>query len=88
MNHTLPNVSKLTITDMAVAEGPSIPDDIALSDDPSLQKLATYARSLPYSIESNSKMQGMLDFILLRLTQCVEAKDFDIGLPQWDGMLS
>lgn len=51
-------------------------------------KLRNYAKSLPYSIEPNSKMQEMLDFILLRLAQCVEAKDYDPGLLQWDSMLT
>lgn len=53
-----------------------------------LEKLKNYAESLPYSIEGNSKMQEMLDFICLRLCQCVEAKDFDPGFAQWDSMLT
>jgi len=52
------------------------------------QKLENYAKSLPYPIESNSKMQEMLDFIILRTTQCVTAKDYDPGLVQWDSMLA
>ncbi|CAL1696420.1 unnamed protein product [Somion occarium] len=51
-------------------------------------KLKHYAKSLPYSIEPNSKMQHMLEFILLRIAQCVEAKDYDPGLQQWDSMLT
>jgi proteasome activator subunit 4 len=33
-------------------------------------------------------MQEMLDFIILRIVQCVEAKDYDPGLMQWDSMLT
>jgi proteasome activator subunit 4 len=87
MSLRLSDLSSLTIED-TVAQMPSIPDDIAHSDDPCLKKLAIYAKHLPYPIESNSKMQALLDFILLRITQCVDAKDFDLGLIQWDGMLS
>ena len=53
-----------------------------------LEKLKNYAKSLPYSIESNSRMQEMFDFICLRLCQCVEAKDFDPGFAQWDSMIT
>ena len=53
-----------------------------------LEKLKNYAKSLPYSIETNSRMQEMFDFICLRLCQCVEAKDFDPGFAQWDSMLT
>ena len=59
-----------------------------VSPDPSLEKLKNYAKSLPYSIESNSKMQEMFDFICLRLCQCIEAKDFDPGFAQWDSMIT
>lgn len=56
-------------------------------DDRYIAKLQNYCKSLPYSVESNEEMQEMLDFIILRLTQCVEAKDYDPGLQQWDSML-
>ena len=56
-------------------------------DDRYMDKLKNYCKSLPYAVESNEKMQEMLDFILLRLTQCLEAKDYDPGLQQWDSML-
>jgi len=59
-----------------------------ISPDRYLEKLKNYANSLPYSIESNSRMQQMLDFFCLRLCQCVEAKDFDPGFVQWDSMLT
>lgn len=67
---------------------PSIPDDIAHTTDRYMLKLRDYAKSIPYSIEPNSKMQEMLDFIIYRVTQCVEAKDYDPGLLQWDSMVS
>jgi proteasome activator subunit 4 len=37
--------------------------------DPAFNKLQAYAKSLPYSIESNSKMQSLLDFYLMRFVQ-------------------
>jgi proteasome activator subunit 4 len=57
-------------------------------EDRPFEKLANYAKSLPYPIEPNSQMQEYLDFIILRLTQCVQAKDYEVGLQQWDSMLS
>ncbi|KAG8932798.1 hypothetical protein FRC01_012282 [Tulasnella sp. 417] len=45
-----------------------------------LNKLKTYAAHLPYSIEPNSDMQNLLDFYLTRITQCIEAKDYDPDL--------
>ncbi|KAG8915862.1 hypothetical protein FRC00_010753 [Tulasnella sp. 408] len=54
----------------------------------SLDKLKTYAAHLPYSIEPNSEMQNLLDFYLTRITQCIEAKDYDPGFLQWDSMLN
>lgn len=67
-----------------------IPDDILNCDDGDryMVKLRNYAKSMPYSIEPYSKMIEMLDFIILRIVQCVEAKDYDVGLVQWDSMLS
>jgi proteasome activator subunit 4 len=34
-----------------------------------LERLQTYASSLPYSIEPNSKMQEFLDLYLMRIVQ-------------------
>ncbi|KZT06355.1 uncharacterized protein LAESUDRAFT_653878 [Laetiporus sulphureus 93-53] len=53
-----------------------------------MKKLRNYAKDLPYSIEPYLKMQELLDLILLRLTQCVDAKDYDPGFLQWDSMLT
>ncbi|KAG9025662.1 hypothetical protein FRB95_009933 [Tulasnella sp. JGI-2019a] len=53
-----------------------------------LEKLKTYSSSLPYSIEPNSEMQSLLDLYLLRITQCVLAKDYETGFLQWDAMLA
>ncbi|KAG8998807.1 hypothetical protein FRB90_012229 [Tulasnella sp. 427] len=53
-----------------------------------LNKLNTYAAHLPYSIEPNSEMQNLLDFYLARITQSIEAKDYDPGFLQWDSMLN
>ena len=40
--------------------------DFMLSQDKQYDKIKQYARALPYPIESNERMQKMLDFILLR----------------------
>lgn len=57
-------------------------------EDRDMVKLRNYAKSLPYSIDPYPKMMELLDFILLRITQCIEAKDYDVGLVQWDSMLT
>ena len=57
-------------------------------EDRYMSKLKNYAKSLPYSIGSYSKMMELLDFILLRISQCIEARDYEIGLVQWDSMLN
>lgn len=86
------DISNLTLQDPGSRPPPApppVPDDIMhATDDRYMVKLRNYAKSIPYFIESNSRMQEMLDFILLRLTQCVEAKDYDPGLLQWDSMLT
>ncbi|KAJ7597613.1 hypothetical protein C8J56DRAFT_1001469 [Mycena floridula] len=86
----LPNLAALRIDEPpgSPAPFPSIPKDINDADDHYMQKLKIYAQSLPYSIEPHSKMMELLDFILLRITQCIEAKDFDIGMMQWDSFLT
>jgi proteasome activator subunit 4 len=89
----LPELGKLSIREQAPsphsdATSPLIPADITGSDDRGLQKLKNYARFIPYGIESNARLQEMLDFIVVRMVQCVEAKDYDPGLLQWDSMLT
>ncbi len=66
-----------------------IPDDIVegAKTDRALEKLRIIAEKLPYPIESNEYMQGVLDHILMRIVQCVKAKDFDRGLIDWDNNL-
>lgn len=83
---TIPDFSSLNLRDTDSDLVPAIPQDII---DPSggdryFEKLKIYAKCLPYSIESNSRMQEFLDLILRRIVQCVEAKDYDPGLLQWD----
>ncbi|KAF9785996.1 hypothetical protein BJ322DRAFT_1005050 [Thelephora terrestris] len=86
----LKHLSNLSIRD----RGPNgLPDQLPrnssnISPDRYLEKLKSYAKSLPYSIESNSEMQAMFEFICLRLCQCIEAKDFDPGFAQWDSMIT
>ncbi|KAF8168284.1 hypothetical protein B0H34DRAFT_792908 [Crassisporium funariophilum] len=71
------------------AVGEPLPDDINNTHgDRYMEKLKGYAKTLPYSIEPYSKMIELLDFILLRLIQSVEAKDYDVGFMQWDSMLT
>ena len=89
----LPDINSLRITDgdtpSACSSGIPIPNDIEdAQGEYYMEKLKAYAKSLPYSIEPNSKMIDMLDFILTRLVQIVEAKDFDVGFLQWDSMLT
>lgn len=77
----------MDILDMSILNingSPLIQD--AVPDD--TQKLKAYAGSLPYAIEPYDKMIELLDFIILRIVQCVEAKDYDVGLYQWDSMLT
>lgn len=80
-----PDVSRLSIsgakTDSLVPN-----EDTEMTEDPC--KFNTYARSLPYPTELRSKMLDKLDFIVLRLIQCLEARDYDVGLIQWDSMLT
>jgi len=63
-----------------------IPDDIVegAKTDPELEKLRIIAQGLPYPIDSNVSMQENLDLILMRIVQCVKARDFDRGLLEWD----
>jgi len=52
-----------------------------------MEKLAGYAKSLPYAIEPPEEILAILDNIILRLIQAVHARD-EVGLIQWDSMLS
>jgi proteasome activator subunit 4 len=83
----VPDISTLQIHDPGPPTKPVLPEDISNSNDRYMVKLRNYCKSLPYSVESNAKMQEMLDFITLRLAQCIEAKDYDPGFQQWDSML-
>jgi proteasome activator subunit 4 len=67
---------------------PPLEYDIEDSSDRYLLKLKSYAKSLPYSIESNSRMQDLLDLICMRVVQTVQARDYDPGFLQWDSMLT
>ncbi|KAF9270499.1 ARM repeat-containing protein [Marasmius fiardii PR-910] len=58
------------------------------SEDRYIQKLRHYVESIPYSVEPYSRMMKMFDHILLRIVQCVEAKDYDPGFMQWDSMVT
>lgn len=85
----IPDISLLNIngsTPESISEPPDA--EVMDTDDRSLYKLKAYTKSLPYATESYSKMMEMLDFIILRIVQCVAAKDYDVGLLQWDSMLT
>ncbi|KAG1755021.1 uncharacterized protein EDB91DRAFT_1096855 [Suillus paluster] len=85
----IPDVSRLALDDPdPEMHQTEIPDDINNTTDRYMQKLELYAKSIPYAIESSAQMQDMLDIILRRITQCVEAKDFEPGLVQWDSMVT
>ena len=36
-------------------------------------------KSMPYHVETLAEMDARLDFIMRRLVDCVEAKDFTVG---------
>ncbi|KAJ7102239.1 hypothetical protein B0H15DRAFT_813790 [Mycena belliarum] len=77
---TMPDISALTIDD----PGPR-PHD---APDRFLRKYREYVRNLPYGVEPEARMLEMLDFIVLRITQCGIARDYEVGFLQWDSMLS
>jgi proteasome activator subunit 4 len=85
---TIPNISSLTLSDREYNATPPIPDDIVHAADKYTEKHKCYAASLPYSIESNEKGQEILDRTLLRMVQCIEAKDYDPGLLQANYVLT
>lgn len=86
----IPDVSTLVLNEpgSSARPAPSISDVIMEGEGRYMEKLRNYAESLPYSIEPYSKMLELLDLIILRIAQCVEAKDYDPGLLQWDSMLT
>ena len=90
----LPDISSLHLNDgpdmrSTNASGEYLPDDIDKTDgNRYMEKLKSYAKTLPYSVEPYSKMTEMLDFILHRLVQSVEARDYDVGFMQWDSMVT
>lgn len=57
------------------------------SDEQGMDRLLTFAKNMPYPIESYSRLQKMLDLILMRLVQCVKAKSFDLAFGRWDNAL-
>nr|GAT49743.1 membrane protein [Mycena chlorophos] len=78
----LPDISALSLEDPG---GPSTSD--AAVSQRYLAKYKQYLASLPYTVEPDSKLLAMLDFIVLRLMQCVAAKDYEVGFLQWDTIL-
>ncbi|KAF8807238.1 hypothetical protein BYT27DRAFT_7232792 [Phlegmacium glaucopus] len=94
MTTQLPDISSLHVNDVpdmrsTNASGEHLPEDIdKTGGNRYMEKLKNYAKALPYSIEPYSKMTEMFDFILHRLTQSVEARDYGVGFMQWDSMIT
>lgn len=90
----LPDISSLHLNEgsnirSTNASGEYLPHDIDKTNgNRYMEKLKSYAKTLPYSIEPYSKMTEILDFILHRLVQSVEARDYTIGFIQWDNMIN
>ncbi|KAK1232605.1 Proteasome activator BLM10 [Marasmius sp. AFHP31] len=86
-----PDLSSLSLHDPGInpfTQDHKFPENNETSEERYIQKLKNYAQSVPYSVEPYSKMMEMLDFILLRIVQCIEAKDYDVGFLQWDSMVT
>ncbi|KAJ7630634.1 hypothetical protein FB45DRAFT_1027837 [Roridomyces roridus] len=79
----LPNLSLLSIHD-----DPGGPSKRAPDPNWPLRKYKEYIKSIPYAAEPESKLIEMLEFIVLRLEQCVTSRDYEVGFLQWDSMLS
>lgn len=87
----LPDIGKLHINGTLSSQNGKtiIPEDVANTEgNREMEKLKNLARLLPFSIEPNSSMQQMLDLIILRIYQAIQAQDYDIGFLQWDTMLT
>ncbi|KAF7319927.1 Membrane protein [Mycena kentingensis (nom. inval.)] len=76
----LPDISLLSLDD----PGPRKDEAIRLRY---LEKYKLYIRQLPYTVEPETKLQEMLDFIVLRLTQACAARDYEVGFLQQDTLL-
>lgn len=79
------------------------PDDVDLSQlsihdsppecsntDPerALRKYREYIKSIPYGVEPESKMIEMLDFIVLRIEQCTMARDYEVRVAFFLGVVA
>jgi proteasome activator subunit 4 len=84
----LPDISRLSVNGTKTLSHIPTDTDSELVEDQCMQKFNAYRQSLPYEIEPHSKMMEMLNLIVLRITQCLEARDYDVGLLQWDSMLT
>jgi proteasome activator subunit 4 len=62
--------------------------DFMTSNDPQFDRLKEYARSLPYTIESNERMQNVLDFLLKRCVYCRPYSTALMQQPQHDSVCS
>lgn len=57
----------------------SIATPTSPSQDENREKFMDLPNSMPYPVESLAEMDARLDFIMGRLVDCVEAKDFTVG---------
>ncbi len=85
---SVPDISSLTINEDSSYLSNGLLDDDLDMDKYDSSKLKAYAKALPYSIEPSPQMMELLDFIIRRILQCVVARDYDVGLLQWDSLLS
>jgi proteasome activator subunit 4 len=89
---SLPDIGMLRINGVSASSQhrntATPPDLVEPNGNWEVEKLKNLARLLPYSIEPDSQMQKMLDSIILRICQAVEAQDYDVGFLQWDTMLA
>lgn len=52
------------------------------------EKFMDLPRAMPYPVESLQEMDAKLNFIIQRIIDCCDAKDFDVGLVSWNHRLT
>lgn len=59
----------IDIQNLHISDNGDVISESPTHDDVDWKRLKAYAASLPYSVEPDSKMQGLLDFYLMRIVQ-------------------
>lgn len=67
-------------TDIDAATPIALPASHSSSDEDGIQMYLEHIQALPYKAESIEEMDRRLDLIMRRLVDCVETKDFDVGV--------